>query len=145
MGWTNSHLYQFEVDGRRFTDLETWEPFDDPEEPVDAEIMTLAELDLKEGCRFTYLYDFGDYWLHGVVVEEAMPIPRECDSRAALRARARALLKIAEARLAISAFSKHSTIPHTRSIIAAAAGSVAPSTPSHSMPPEPIVAAEADW
>ena len=28
MGWTNSHLYEFEIHGRRFTDLETWEPFD---------------------------------------------------------------------------------------------------------------------
>ena len=29
MGWTNSHLHDFEIHGQRFTDLETWEPFDE--------------------------------------------------------------------------------------------------------------------
>lgn len=74
MGWTNSHLYEFEIDGRRFTDLETWEPFDDDEEPGDAELVRLRELGLGEGSSFTYLYDFGDHWLHDVTVEGAIPI-----------------------------------------------------------------------
>lgn len=76
MGWTNSHLYQFEVHGQQFTDLETWEPFDDDETPGDTELVRLADLSLEDGSRFTYLYDFGDYWLHDVVVEETIPIPK---------------------------------------------------------------------
>lgn len=76
MGWTNSHLYEFEIHGKRFTDLETWEPFDDDEEPHDTEIVRLRDLHLKEGSHFTYLYDFGDHWLHDVIVEDVMPIPK---------------------------------------------------------------------
>ncbi len=76
MGWTDSHLYQFEIDGRQFTDHDTWEPFDDDEEPGDSQIVKLTHLQLKEGSGFTYLYDFGDYWLHDVTVEERLPIPK---------------------------------------------------------------------
>ena len=74
MGWTNSHLYEFEISGQRFTDYETWEPFDDDDEKGDSHIAKLRSFHLKEGSRFTYLYDFGDYWLHDVVVEERVPI-----------------------------------------------------------------------
>lgn len=75
MGWTNSHLHQFEIQGQVFTDLETWEPFDeDDEEPGDPEISRLRDFHLKEGAVFTYLYDFGDHWMHDVVVEEVRPV-----------------------------------------------------------------------
>jgi len=76
MGWTNSHIYEFEIDGQRFTDLETWEPFDEDDEPGDSEITRLRDLQLKERSCFTYLYDFGDYWLHDVMVEEVVPLPK---------------------------------------------------------------------
>ncbi len=75
MGWTNSHLYQFEISGQQFTDHDTWEPFDDDEEPGDSQIAKLVDFQLKEGSCFTYLYDFGDSWLHDVVVEERLPVP----------------------------------------------------------------------
>lgn len=76
MGWTNSHLYEFEINGQRFTDLETWEPFDDDEEPGDTRVVRLRDLELEEHASFTYLYDFGDDWLHDVVVEEVLPTPK---------------------------------------------------------------------
>ena len=76
MGWTNSHLYQFEIHGQQFTDLETWEPFEEnDEEPGDPEITRLRDLHLKPDVVFTYLYDFGDYWMHDVVVEDILPVP----------------------------------------------------------------------
>ncbi len=75
MGWTNSHLYEFEIGGQRFSDHETSESFDD-EEPGDSQISRLRDLYLKEGGNFTYLYDFGDYWLHDVVVEEFLPVSK---------------------------------------------------------------------
>jgi hypothetical protein len=75
MGWTNSHLYDFEIGGRRFTDLETWEQFDDDEPPGDARCVTLRNLRLEAGSAFTYLYDFGDDWQHDVVVEGIVPVP----------------------------------------------------------------------
>ena len=75
MGWTNSHLHEFEIHGQRFTDLDTWEPFDEEAEPGDVQVTWLRDLHLDEGTRFTYLYDFGDYWLHDVTVEEVVPVP----------------------------------------------------------------------
>ncbi len=77
MGWTNSHLYEFEIHGQRFTDLETWEPFDDEDDPGDTELVRLRDLHLKEGANFTYLYDFGDSWLHDVLIEERFPVPKD--------------------------------------------------------------------
>jgi hypothetical protein len=59
MGWTNSHLYEFEIGGRRFTDLDTREPWDDDQPPGDARLLTLRNLRLEAGSAFTYLYDFG--------------------------------------------------------------------------------------
>ncbi len=76
MGWTNSHLYEFEIGGQRVTDLETWEPFDQDDEAGDAATTRLREVKLQPGSRFTYLYDFGDNWLHDVTVEEIAPAPR---------------------------------------------------------------------
>jgi hypothetical protein len=76
MGWTDSHLYEFEIHGQRFTDLETWEPFDEDDEPGDVEETRLRDLHLNEGSCFNYLYDFGDYWLHDVMVEEVLPVPK---------------------------------------------------------------------
>jgi len=68
MGWTNSHLYDFEVGGRRFSEPD---PDDDlSEEPTEDACSTrLRELGLREGSQFTYVYDFGDWWEHRIVVE----------------------------------------------------------------------------
>ena len=35
--------------------------------------MSLEELGLRRGSRFTYTYDFGDSWVHEIRVEEAQP------------------------------------------------------------------------
>ena len=76
MGWTNSHLHDFEIHGQRFTDLETWEGFDEADEPGDTWATRLCDLQLEERDSFTYLYDFGDHWMHDVVVEEIIPVPK---------------------------------------------------------------------
>jgi len=66
MGWTDSHLHEFEVGGQRYG-----EP--DPEEPdpgLKPEWMvTLQKAVATEGARFEYLYDFGDTWKHEILVE----------------------------------------------------------------------------
>ena len=76
MGWTDSHLYQFEIHGRPFTDLETWEAFDEDDEPGDTRVARLRAFRLQKHDCFTYLYDFGDDWLHDVMVEEVTPVPK---------------------------------------------------------------------
>lgn len=73
MGWTNSHLYEFEIDGRRFSEPDPeHEVFEQPCE--DAGRTRLRELDLRAGSEFTYVYDFGDWWEHRVVIESVSPL-----------------------------------------------------------------------
>lgn len=65
MGWTNSHLHAFRVGDKRYGMC-----FDDyPEEEIDEKDMTVLQA-LGEERRFTYDYDFGDGWEHGVMIEE---------------------------------------------------------------------------
>ena len=66
MGWQNTHLYEFEVRGRRYGVPEP----DEPEyqvEPVWK--ITLQEAAPAESVSFRYVYDLGDNWAHGIVVE----------------------------------------------------------------------------
>jgi hypothetical protein len=70
MGWKNSHLFEFKVGdykiGYEDDDLEG------SDEIANAGAVTLDTLLLKEGLRFSYVYDLGDYWMHTVVVERIL-------------------------------------------------------------------------
>jgi hypothetical protein len=71
MGWTNSHLHEFTIQGQRYgTRFEdSWEP-----ENIDLEEeYTLGEVLPSRGEIFQYLYDFGDGWDHKIEVEEILP------------------------------------------------------------------------
>jgi len=64
MGWTNSHLHLFEVDGK-------W--YGEPSSEWDIEIMDSRKMTLKEifqGGRtsFLYEYDLGDSWRHEITL-----------------------------------------------------------------------------
>lgn len=77
MGWTNSHLHEFQRGGARYGDLEGAFEEDDllPEEEH-----LLAELLTRPRQRLSYLYDFGDGWQHTLrlkaVREEPCLVPR---------------------------------------------------------------------
>jgi hypothetical protein len=68
MGWQDYHLHSFEIDGAQYGDP-------DP----DGELALRDELDARldavaaKGCRFTYTYDFGDWWEHHIEVEDVLP------------------------------------------------------------------------
>lgn len=71
-GWTNSHLHSFQVGRARYGRT-------DPEWPSDMRSDTRKRLDslgLEEKSKFEYVYDFGDYWEHSVLVE-AIRSPEE--------------------------------------------------------------------
>jgi len=68
MSWTNSHLYQFEVADRRFSEAGPEDDYSDPP-AEDAQRTLLRDLGLKQGSEFSYIYDFGDWWEHRVLVE----------------------------------------------------------------------------
>ncbi|MFT5325672.1 MAG: hypothetical protein ACI8P0_003544 [Planctomycetaceae bacterium] len=71
MGWTNSHLHQFEIDGERYGDPELIDDGFEDFECVDSTIRKISEIVPKDGKRFqfTYEYDFGDCWKHDVLFE----------------------------------------------------------------------------
>jgi hypothetical protein len=68
MGWTNSHLHEFEIDGRRYG---IPDPDWDDQQVTDEAKGTLFRL-VKPGDRFGYLYDFGDNWTHRLSVEKVL-------------------------------------------------------------------------
>jgi hypothetical protein len=72
MGWTNSHLHQFEIDGVRYGDPELLcEGFEDETPPVNSLRTKLSKIVPKDGKRFQfdYEYDFGDGWEHEILFE----------------------------------------------------------------------------
>jgi hypothetical protein len=63
-GWLDYHLYEFRIGKRRF---------EEPAEEAEGEDSTatlLRDLKLTAGARFTYTYDFGDNWVHEIVVKD---------------------------------------------------------------------------
>jgi hypothetical protein len=78
MGWNDSHLYQFELDERRFAEPDPDDEFEEAEPPEDARGARLHDLGLVQGRELTYVYDFGDWWEHRIQVEAVFtPIPGE--------------------------------------------------------------------
>ncbi len=76
MGWDDSHLHSFDVGGVEYgaADSEGW-----GREIASEKQHTLEHL-LGEKDKFEYVYDFGDNWVHQIVVEKVMadglPAPR---------------------------------------------------------------------
>ena len=68
MGWTDSHLYKFEIGARCYGD-----PASDENHEwrrlYKARSLRLSTVISRGVERFLYLYDFGDSWCHQIVVE----------------------------------------------------------------------------
>ncbi len=66
MGWTNSHLHQFIIDGQYYgiPSPEDWEPI------IDERRHSLSQIAPNVKRKFVYEYDFGDSWEHEIVVEK---------------------------------------------------------------------------
>ena len=66
MGWTDSHLHEFTIGNKRYTEY--------PESKEDGLVCgryRLGDLIKQKGRTFHYLYDFGDSWEHELVLEES--------------------------------------------------------------------------
>ena len=71
MGWSNSHLHEYEIARRRYGIPDDEWPSTEP--VADERRVRLKPL-IEDGLRrFTYLYDFGDHWEHIVKVEDLVP------------------------------------------------------------------------
>ena len=69
MGWTFSHLWEFDIDGRCYGDP-SFREFDDEPPIYKAKGLRLGVVISRGVERFVYTYDFGDNWRHDVIVEE---------------------------------------------------------------------------
>jgi hypothetical protein len=82
MGWTDSHLHQFEQDGALYGES------DEFIERTSERRTRIGDLLRSPGDRLDYEYDFGDGWLHAIVVEdvseaERRPPPRVLEATGA--------------------------------------------------------------
>lgn len=68
-GWEDCHLHEFEAKGRRFANV-TYQPVEGASDEREA---TLASLAPRKGSRLRYTYDFGDGWVHDILVEATEP------------------------------------------------------------------------
>lgn len=69
MGWTNSHLHQFIINGAYYSI-----PSPDDYKPViDERKYLLGIIAPVEKTTFIYQYDFGDNWEHEILVEKILP------------------------------------------------------------------------
>jgi hypothetical protein len=72
MGWTDSHLHQFEKDGKYWGDPQNRE-FEDDIDIIDETKVPVGKVLLAEGDSMVYVYDFGDDWRHQVALEKIVP------------------------------------------------------------------------
>ena len=71
MGWTNSHLHQFTIGNKRYSDPRVNSDMSFGEPPdLDEGKTALMEVAPREKAKFIYEYDFGDSWVHYVTVEK---------------------------------------------------------------------------
>jgi len=67
MGWQDRHLHNFRFGSQTFgTQIDDY-----PSDELDEAQMTLQRA-IGDGRRFRYVYDFGDDWVHEVVVEDVV-------------------------------------------------------------------------
>lgn len=71
MGWQNSHLHQFEINEKRYSDPE-FELDLDGSKIMDTQKTKLSEI-IKSTKKFMYEYDFGDGWRHEITIESTQP------------------------------------------------------------------------
>jgi Plasmid pRiA4b ORF-3-like protein len=67
IGWTNSHLHQFVIGGKSYSEPDP--DWSDELGHMDERRVTLSRALGPEARCFDYVYDFGDDWHHVVLVE----------------------------------------------------------------------------
>lgn len=68
MGWSDYHLHEFIIDETHYGKPDPDYPF----EVKNEKNMKLGQAVSEEGAKFTYIYDFGDYWRHKILVEKIL-------------------------------------------------------------------------
>ena len=68
MGWRGNHLFEFLVNDYSIRNHEDY--LEDLETFADAKHVEIDTLLDKAGLTFNYVYDFGDHWVHQIVLEK---------------------------------------------------------------------------
>jgi hypothetical protein len=84
MGWTNSHLHQFRIGTRLYSDP-AFEPGGFGLEVGSEDSITVTEALPQKGSRASYEYDFGDGWEHQLQVEKVEPAEPGVDAPLCLK------------------------------------------------------------
>ena len=76
MGWTDSHLHEFDIGGLRYGDIDLLneDRFADDAQAFDAAEVRLRDFSRMPGTAFTYVYDFGDNWRHTITLEKLIAV-----------------------------------------------------------------------
>ncbi|MGC9316571.1 MAG: plasmid pRiA4b ORF-3 family protein [Armatimonadota bacterium] len=72
MNWENYHLHQFQIHDEFYMPQAPVELNLEMAEAADETEACLIDLDLAAGTSFEYVYDFGDWWVHEITVEEVL-------------------------------------------------------------------------
>lgn len=70
MNWENSHLWNFVVENDEYTDPSYLENFYGDSAPKDATKIKLLDALRNPKDSIEYIYDFGDNWVHSIVLED---------------------------------------------------------------------------
>jgi hypothetical protein len=73
MGWTNSHLYRFDIGSTQYSIPDPVEDDFNELHFVDSRRTKLSKVVPRQKSGFTYEYDFGDSWEHQILVEKILP------------------------------------------------------------------------
>lgn len=72
MLWENSHLHEFKFNEYRISQLFEESDADWSEGVIDSKEVVVGKV-LTKGDKLTYEYDFGDSWIHDIIVEKEFP------------------------------------------------------------------------
>ena len=72
MGWQDYHLHEFEIGGQRYGVPDP--DYDQPGEVVKDSDVKLSRALPRKGASLLYSYDFGDNWVHSVILEDILPM-----------------------------------------------------------------------
>jgi hypothetical protein len=77
-GWENDHMHSFTVNSVEYgmSEIESM-GFADEYKMAGEDTVCLSHLHLQPKQKFTYLYDFGDSWVHEITVSKIIPIGAE--------------------------------------------------------------------
>jgi hypothetical protein len=76
MGWTNSHLHDFEIDDQRYGDPELLDEGFEDFDCVNSTQTMISDIipNNRKRFSFNYQYDFGDSWDHEILFEGCPPL-----------------------------------------------------------------------